>query len=191
MSDIQAIKLDEEEYERIPRELPKDIDLNLSVFRTDYKWTTWYGFWHNIANWFRSWKPAWYRATKGYCRMDTWNVDYSLTAYLIKVLIEYRNVTNGWPFPKFKTFEEWINALDLCIDRLIYSMRDTDSNELCPHYTEWAEKCCGKSNGEPSEEQIAIREAYMAEVNAAYEKQCEARKKAFEFIGEYLPHIWW
>lgn len=191
MSDIQAITLDEEEYERIPRELPKDIELNLSVFRSDYKWTTWYGFWHNITNWFRSWKPAWYRATKGYCRMDTWNVDYSLTAYLIKVLIEYRNVTNGWPFQKFKTFEEWINALDLCIDRLIYSIRDTDSNELCPHYTEWAEKCCGKYNQEQSEEQIAIRKAYMEEVNAAYEKQCEARKKAFEFIGEYLPHIWW
>lgn len=191
MSDIQAINLDEEEYERVPRELPKDIELNLSVFRCDYKWTTWYGFWENIKWFFRSWKPAWHRATKGYCRMDTWNVDYSLTAYLIKVLIEYRNVTDGWPFPHFKTFKEWIDALDECIDLLIFSMRDTDSDELCPHYTEWAEKVVGKTNGDPTEEQIAIREAYTEEVNAAYQKQCEAREKAFAFIGKYLPHIWW
>ena len=44
MSDIQAINLDEEEYERVPRELPKGIELNQSVFRCDYKWTTWHGF---------------------------------------------------------------------------------------------------------------------------------------------------
>lgn len=154
MSDIQAINLDEEEYERVPRELPKDIELNQSVFRCDYKWTTWHGFWENIKEFFFSWEPAWHRATKGYCRMDTWNVDYTLTAYLIKVLIEYRNVTNGWPYPQFETFEQWIAEIDLCIDRLIFSMRDIDTQE-------------------------------------EYQESCEARRKAFAFLGEYLPHIWW
>lgn len=189
MSNIQEFDIDR--VNDLPkRKLPADIDMNVSVFNSGWPWRHWHGFWQNIKWFFRAWRPAWHRATKGYCRMDTWNVDRSLTIYLIKVLTEYRNCVDAYPL-EFKSLEEWINALDLCIDRLIYSMRDTDSNELCPHYTEWAEKCCGKSNGEPSEEQIAIREAYMAEVNAAYEKQCEARKKAFEFIGEYLPHIWW
>ena len=171
MSDIQAINLDEEEYERIPRELPKDIELNLSVFRTDYKWTTWRGFWSNIADWFRS-----------------WNVDYTLTAYLIKVLIEYRNVTNGWPFPKFKTFEEWIAAIDQCIDWLIFSAEDPDKlNKYWPEY----KKFLGKGPKNWTEEEHAIFDDYVADDYRVYEMQCEARKKAFAFLGEYLPHIWW
>lgn len=191
MSNIQAINIkDKGEDKRIPRKIPKDLDI--SVFRYHYSWKTWYGFWHNIIYFFRCWRPAWHRATKGFCRMDTWSVDYTLTAYLIKVLIEHRNVTNGWPAQHFTTFEEWIAAIDECIDRLIFSIKTTDEEELCPHYNEWWEKCCqNKGDGEPSEEQIAIREAYYAEVNSAYARQCEAREKAFAFLGKYLPYIWW
>ena len=117
MNDIQVINVDT--TNNIPkRKIPKD--LSASVFNYVYKWTTWGGFWRNVGRFFRCWKPAWHRATKGYCRMDTWDVNYSLTTYLIQVLIEYRNVTNGWPFPHFQTFEHWIAALDECIDNLIY-----------------------------------------------------------------------
>ena len=189
MSNIQEFNIDEEN-ELPKRKLPEDINMNLSVFRSEWSWKTWRGFWENIKWFFRAWKPAWHRATKGYCRMDTWSVDYSLTCYLIKVLTEYRNCVDAHPL-EFKSLEEWVTAIDLCIDRLIYSMRDTDDEKLCPHYTEWKEKCCGKYDQEQSEEQIAIRKAYMEEVNASWEKKCEARKKAFEFLGEYLPHIWW
>lgn len=190
MSDIQAINIDTEN-ELPKRKLPEDIDLDVSVFRSGWSWKTWRGFWENVRWFFLAWKPAWHRATKGYCRMDTWNVDYTLTVYLIKVLTEFRNVTNGWPDRHFASFEEWIAAIDQCIDWLIFSMRDTDCVELCPHYTEWAEKVVGKTNGEPTEEQAAVCKAYTEEVNAAYQKQCEAREKAFAFIGKYLPHIWW
>ena len=152
MSNIQEISIDT--INDLPkRKLPEDIDLNLSVFRSGWSWKTWRGFWENIKWFFRALRPAWHRATKGYCRMDTWNVDHSLTAYLIKVLTEYRNVTNGSPLC-FNSFDEWIAAIDQCIDWLIFSMRDVNTQE-------------------------------------EYQENCEARKKAFTFLGEYLPHIWW
>ena len=136
------------------RKLPEDIEMNVSVFKCPYSWKSWHGFWQNIKWFFRAWRPAWHRATKGYCRMDTWDVDRSLTIYLIKVLTEYRNCVDAFPFPDFKSLEEWVAAIDLCIDRLIFTMGEIDTREK-------------------------------------YEKQCEARKKAFAFLGEYLPHIWW
>ena len=153
MSNIQEFDIDR--VNELPkRKLPKDVDMNVSVFRSGWSWRHWRGFWENIKWFFRAWRPAWHRATKGYCRMDTWNVDYSLTCYLIKVLTEFRNCTNSWPDQYFTTFEEWIGAIDECIDRLIFSMRDVDTQE-------------------------------------EYQKNCEARRKAFTFLGEYLPHIWW
>ena len=153
MSNIQEFDIDR--VNDLPkRKLPKDVNMNVSVFRSGWPWRHWRGFWENIKWFFRAWRPAWHRATKGYCRMDTWDVDRSLTIYLIKVLTEYRNCVDAFPFPDFKSLEEWVAAIDLCIDRLIFTMGEIDTREK-------------------------------------YEKQCEARKKAFAFLGEYLPHIWW
>ena len=189
MSDIQAINLDEEEYERVPRELPKDIELNLSVFRCDYKWSSWHGFWENIKWFFRSWRPAWHRATRGYCRMDTWNADVTICIYLIKVLTEYRNVTNGYPGnEEFPTFEKWIAAIDQCIDWLIFSVEDPD--KLNKRYVEY-QKFSLKGPKNWTDEEHILFDEYVLEANEVYKKQCETRKKAFAFLGEYLPHIWW
>ena len=153
MGDIQEININTEN-ELPKRKLPEDFDMNVSVFKCPWSWGSWHGFWRNIKWFFRAWKPAWHRATKGYCRMDTWNVEYTLTVYLIKVLTEFRNYTDSWPDQYFPEFEDWIAAIDECIDRLIFSMRDVNTRE-------------------------------------EYQKNCEARKKAFEFLGEYLPQIWW
>ena len=150
MSKLQLMNM----AERTRRELPKDFNLNISVFQFPWRWGTWRGFWLNIRQFFHAWRPAWHRATRGCCRMDTWDVDRSLTIYLIKVLTEYRNLTDGWPAQFFSTFEEWIAAIDECIDSLIFSMRDVDTQE-------------------------------------EYQKNCKARREAFAFLGEYLPHIWW
>ena len=65
MSDIQEINIDTEN-ELPKRKLPEDIELDLSVFRSGWSWKTWRGFWENIKWFFRSLRPAWQRATKGY-----------------------------------------------------------------------------------------------------------------------------
>ena len=153
MSNIQEFDIDR--INDLPkRKLPTDIDMNVSVFNSGWSWRHWRGFWRNIKWFFRALKPAWHRATRGYCRMDTWDVDRSLTIYLLKVLTEYRNCVDSHPFPNFHSLEEWVAAIDLCIDRLIFSQRDVDTQE-------------------------------------EYRENCEARQKAFAFLGEYLPHIWW
>ena len=153
MSNIQEFDIDR--VNDLPkRKLPEDIDMNVSVFKCPYYWKSWYGFWQNIKWLFRALRPAWHRATKGYCRMDTWNVDYTLTVYLIKVLTEYRNCADSWPDQHYATFDEWIEAIDVCIDNLTFSMRDYSTQE-------------------------------------EFQASCAARKRAFDFLGTYLPWIWW
>ena len=185
MSDIQAINYEEKTY--TPREVPKDLP-SASVFRSEWSWKTWRGFWKNIANLFHSFRPAWHRATRGTCRMDTWDLDYSVTTYLIRTLIDFRNYASGWPDQHFVTFEEWIAEIDLCIDRLIYSIQDRDKiNDWYKPYQEFLYK--GHANWTKEEHDIFDR--YIEEDKVLYSAQCEARKKAFAFLGEYLPHLWW
>ena len=184
MSEIQAISIKEDRPKR--REIPKN--LNLSVFNYSWSWKTWRGFWRNIAYFFKCIRPAWDRATKGYCRMDTWNVDYTFTAYLIKVLTEYRNVTNGWPDQYFATFEDFIAAIDQCIDELIFSIEDP--YKLNTMQTDY-EKVCDKPRSKWTKAEEALFEKYLDEVQKVYELQCQARERAFAFLGKYLPYIWW
>jgi hypothetical protein len=154
MSNIQEFNIDTIN-DKPKRKVPENVDISLSVFRSGWSWKTWRGFRENIKWFFRALRPAWHRATKGYCRMDTWNVDTSLTMYMVKVLTEYRNVTNGSPMlEEFSTFEDWIAAIDECIDLLLFTLEEVDTQEL-------------------------------------YLEQCEAREKAFAWLGKYLPHIWW
>ena len=186
MSDVQALNIDTTN-DLSKRQAPDN--MRCTVFNYPYSWKSWTGFWHNIWYFFKCWRPAWHRATRGFARCDTWNVDYSLTCYLINVLIEYRNCTNGWPDQEFPTFQSWIEAIDLCIDQLIYSNEDPD--KLNTHHDIWFARCCGKKRSEWGIVEQKIYERYIAEVQVVREKQDAARKKAFEFLGEYLPHIWW
>ena len=187
MNGVQGLRL-EVEKEIPKREIPKDLP-SLSVFEYPYTWKSWSGFWHNIVYFFRCWRPAWYRATKGFCRADTWNVDVTTCTYLVKVLTEYRNITCSWPDQDFPTFEEWIAYIDEIIDNLIYSLEDED--KLNKYHDIWWEKCCGKSRSEWTEVENKIWEDYRTEVETIYNKQKSARLKAFTMLGAQLHNIWW
>lgn len=185
MNNTQAINIDT--TNDLPkRKTPKE--LRNSVFRFNYSWKTWRGFWNNIVYFFRCWRPAWDRATKGYCRMDTWDADYSITTYLINVLIEYRNSTDGGPDGEFATFEEWIAFIDEIIDDLIYSIEDPDKlNKYNGLYDSFAIK----NSSEWNEVEREVFDKYIEEVKLVYDKQRKARERAFVRLGIYLPHIWW
>ena len=73
-------------------------------------------------------------------------------------------------------------------EAVIFSAEDPDKlNKRYAEYQEFSLK--GPKNW--TDEEHIIFDEYVLEVNEIYKKQCEARKKAFAFLGEYLPHIWW
>jgi hypothetical protein len=188
MSKTQEIDIDMEN-DLPKRKLPKDL-YNLSVFNYQWNWKSWRGFWRNLIYFFKCLRPAYHRATKGYCRMDTWNADSTITTYLIKVLTEYRNVTNGYPGDEnFSTFESWIAYIDEIIDLLIYS--DTFADKMNVFCKDWEEECCSIPRSEWKDRQHYIYEHYIAENERIYNKQKEAREKAFAMLGKHLNHIWW
>lgn len=185
MSNTQAINTN---TKRTKREVPKDLP-SLSVFQYPYSWKTWCGFWYNLAYFFRCWRPAWHRATKGFCRADTWNVDTTTCAYLVNVLTEYRNVTRGWPDQCFATFEDWIAYIDEIIDHLIYALEDED--KLNKYYDSWFSLKTNVDRCDYTPEQEQLCRDYISEVEEVYNRQKEARIKAFTMLGAYINHIWW
>ena len=173
---------------RTKREVPKNLH-NLSVFQYPYKWKSWRGFWKNLIYFFKCLRPAWHRATRGYCGMDTWNADSTICAYLIKVLTEYRNVTNGFPGDNnFPTFESWIACIDEIIDNLIYAQ--TPLEDLCG-WTEMVDTFQYKPRETWTAAQEEAYKNWCKELVEIKDKQEVARMKAFTMLSHNLPHIWW
>ena len=188
MSKVQEFDIDKEN-ELPKRKLPDNL-YNLSVFQYPWSWKSWKGFWKNLFYFFKCLRPAWHRATKGYCRMDTWNADSTICAYLIKVLTEYRNVTNGYPGDEaFPTFESWIAYIDEIIDKLTYCSAERD--QFNDYYQNWVNECCNKPKSRWTDRERYIYEHYVAENQTLYEAQKTAREQAFAMLGKHLNHIWW
>ena len=188
MSKTQEFDIDTEN-ELPNRKLPDNL-YSLSVFNYPWSWKPWRGFWKNLAYFFKCLRPAYHRATKGYCRMDTWDADTTICTYLIKVLTEYRNVTNGYPGTEdFPTFESWIAYIDEIIDLLVYYLTERDT--LNDYYQPWLNECCNIPRSEWNDKQEDIYARYVAENQALYEAQKTAREKAFAMLGKHLNHIWW
>lgn len=77
-----------------------------------------YGPWKHITNWpkniwyfFRSFKYAWQRATKGYCDWDLWDLDYFYASLFRDSLKEFAKNLCGYPY-RYKTEAEWSATLN-------------------------------------------------------------------------------
>ena len=160
-----------------------------SVFTYSWKWNTWYGFWHNIAQFFDNIGAAWQRATKGYCAGDLWNFDIYLADYLINTLTEFRNTTQSWNDRRFESFEEYIEYIDGIIDDLEYARLDPD--EINPYYSDWVEIFSqGKPGTALTEEEKAMMLAYNEEECDIHRKQVAAMQRALLELSEHIDTMW-
>jgi hypothetical protein len=183
MSDIQAIHLkDEATPERVA-------DINLSVFDFPWRWKSWYGFWKNIGYFFKCVRAGWQRATQGYCPLDVCNCGDTIIDHTAKMLIEYRNKTNGWPANDFETYEEWIAYIDEIIDLLLYARQNTD--DLNPYYEEVVDECWIIPHTGWTTKEHELYKLYGEEERKICAKQREAQAKAFTMLGAHVDQIWW
>ena len=160
----------------------------MSVYTYPFSWRSWRGFWGNIRAWFDNRAAAKQRAKRGYCIGDVWRAGDTIVDYIINVLCEYRNRTNGWPDDYFTTFEEWIAYIDEIIDLLDYSRQDTDElNELTPQYDEISKI----NRSDRTEEQNKLVEDFFKRCEEIYEDQCAKRKVAFAKLSAYINEIWY
>jgi hypothetical protein len=171
----------------LENELPKRCVKNrCSVFTYSWKWNTWYGFWHNIAQFFDNIGAAWQRATKGYCAGDLWNFDITLVDYLINTLTAFRNTTQSWNDRLFASYEEFIDYLDDIIDELEYARLDPDT--INPLYEEWS-KLSGRYIELEDEERDLVKR-YNEEERSILMKQKLAVQKALSLLSEIVDDLW-
>ena len=167
----------------------RSVDINLSVFQYAWRWNTWHGFWHNIADFFHNIRAGWHRATKGYCVRDVWDCGDNIVDYTIKMLVHYRNYTYCYPDRDFSTFEEWIAYIDSIIDMLLFARGNADE-ELNSYYSQYQE-FANTPRTEWTEEENAIFKNYIEETTTIYNAQKEAHAKAFAMLGKYIQASWW
>lgn len=157
-----------------------------SVFTYSWKWNTWYGFWHNIAQFFDNLAAAWQRATKGYCAGDLWNFDITLVDYLINTLTAFRNTTQSWNDRLFVSYEEFIDYLDDIIDELEYARLDPDT--INPLYEEWS-KLSGRYIELEDEERELVKR-YNEEERKILNRQKASVQKALALLSEVVDDLW-
>ena len=111
---------------------------NLNVWKVGY-YKGWRWFWWNIKNFFKTFKYAFQRATRGYSDYDVWNADCYL-ASLISTLVRRLNETKtSYPASLYKdgksdeqASKEWSAILDEiseCFEKYGYYFDYDDFND--------------------------------------------------------------
>lgn len=123
--------------------------------------------WQNIRLFFRRFKWAYQRATRGYCDFDIWEMDSFYLNLFRESLHELANTTNG--YPSDMTFEEWQKYLHKTA-ACFYRANEYNDYYPTPMYKKWREH--GKK--------------YPTERNPYTEKMFEESKHNAELRNEDL-----
>ena len=87
---------------------------NLNVF-TMCPYSPWRypsNWWRNIKQFFRHFKWAWQRTTKGFCDYDCFDLDHYYLVLLPVTLRHLAKYTHGYP-DKYTNFENWQKQIEL------------------------------------------------------------------------------
>ena len=134
----------------------------LSVFSKEYylKWTSFPGFKYNIGLFFRNFKYAYQRITKGYCERDLWNMDYWICNILSNAFHDFARDTHS--YPDEVGYNGWLKKINNASDELWHSCAGNEP--------------FGDETDENYKEEIEARRKSLAE--------------ALHFLYEYLDDLW-
>ena len=163
----------------------------LNVFNQYYcQWkypSNWKG---NIRLFFRQFKWAWQRATRGYCDSDVWDLDTFYLDLFYATLIRFADTTNGYPgTDEFPTPESWDKYLrDMAID----FYRAQESNDYYAHPAEdaWWEEVQNETPqnmlSKPTEKSIKM----CAEAADLAEKRTKDVEAGLKKMNHVFFNLW-
>ena len=163
----------------------------LNVFTNGYLPWRPCNWWFNIKYFFRSFKRAWQRATKGYSDSDLWELGFYYSNLMIASLTQFRASIIGYP-SYMNSIDEWYAILDKIILLLKQANEEEpleEKNEFAEWYEEYVKIYDGTS--EPSEENWNKVKQYYKREDELYEIRQQKRKEAFDLMSEYFGHLWW
>ena len=161
----------------------------MNVFKVDYlSWRYPLNWWKNIKLFFRRFKWAWQRATRGFADCDIWDLDSSILNYLSGTLKQLSEIAEGWPgneqFPKY---EDWTNFLKEMSEKFAAA---NESNEYYPtpmadKWWEWAQEHKGCHPDDNPYVQDMLKE--YQENDLKHERDFA---EAWSAIGEVFWDLW-
>lgn len=145
----------------------------------------------NIELFFRHFKWAYQRATKGFCDMDTWSLDNSILNYLSGTIEQLADTCHGYPGDdRFPTPESWDKFLrEMAND--FYRANEANDYYDHPAYDAWEAELDKRTT---LEEKLY----YDGEIAAAMIQEgrdlAEIRDKDLEIglmkLGEVFRNLW-
>ena len=161
---------------------------NLNVFKTGYLPFNWYpkNWIYNIKIFFRNFKYAYQRATKGYCDRDLWNLDYYYSNLLHASLLHFADATICYPAFDFKEFEDWVNYLKEMASHF-ENIIDDDSNEFAVQAQEMLDKVYSEKDQDKIEE---YRARWLALEKQSSNFLTIEKDLAFDMLKKYFFNLW-
>ena len=102
----------------------------LNIFKSCsyYRWNSFKNIKDNIKLFFRRFKWAYQRIIRGFCDMDTWDLDDYYTHLFVDSLKMYSKYMNGWPqskeFPEFEDYKKYIDKMIYLFNQSIEGQED-------------------------------------------------------------------
>ena len=165
---------------------------NLNVFNTH--WCPW----KYPSNWiknsrlfFRQFKWAYQRVTRGFCDFDVWDLDTYLSQLLSQSIEHLAKTSHSYPgTEEFPTYESWEAYLMEIVNKLKYSL-----NELPNEYEEawmktWDSKGFIKNSNQRTPEEEEITTKYLNKETENSIKQRDAQNEALKMIYHVYNHLW-
>ena len=164
----------------------------LNVFGHDYSPIRYPSNWgRNIRLFFRQFKWAYQRITRGFCDFDVWDFDYYLTSVMAQGIKHLADTTHSYPGNnEFPTYESWRDYLYEIATKLNFSLRDDLPNEYEEEWLKGWEKdgLDSINNRTPEEEEISRKYLEVEQKNDTLRNQ--ALSEALDMIVHVYSALW-
>ena len=148
----------------------------------------------NIRTFFRQFKWAYQRVTKGYCECDWYDLDTHLTMLMADAITDLAN--NGMSYPgtdEFDTPEKWETYLKRIAYKLRYSLED-----LPNEYREEWDKGFDRENisswinqiNHPTPEEKELSDKFFNKEMENEKKKYQAQLEALDMIKHVWGQLW-
>lgn len=161
----------------------------LNVFNSTYSPWKYPSNWiRNTSLFFRQFKWAYQRITRGFCDSDYWDLDHFLAELMAQSIKKLADETHGYPgTDEFPTYESWKDYLYEIVEKLRFSLNEDMYN---PYEHLWLKTFEGKdlseviNNRTPEEEEIT--DLFL---NAEADND-ERRQDALYDALYMIRHVW-
>ena len=155
-----------------------------------YKWNSPKNIWDNIKLFFRRFKWAYQRATRGYADCDIWNMESWLLDLLHDSLNHLADHHWGWPgteqFPNDEDWEKYLKEMA----QLFYQANEINEYYPTPEATKWWDWSCDHPHKLDEKSNNPYIETMMTEETKNGKMRDADFHKAWRMMEDVYWHLW-